>query len=485
MSEIDGIKNAIGLDSAQKTAIEQVVNVYEKNLSRNQTLNEYYDGEITITDFGVQINNDALKEDAVCYWPQKAVDVLAERIRFDGFVFDNGETDETLDEILRRNRMVNAYKRFTPSKLIHGCSFACVNRVDGKAEIKFHSAETAAAIPDGNHDSGTIGAGMVIAKTEVTQWSYNKRVPTVVNVYMPGHVIVITRNDLNKWVAETTKLDEQSPMMFAFTHKANGHKPFGVSRITKSVRGYTRAAMRTMYHMEASGAFYAFPKLALMGLTDEQFEELSHNKQKLAVDSVLLGTSDNDGKSPTPYQFTGNSPNPFIDELRCYAGFVAGATGVPLTSLGIVQDNPSSADAMTAAREDLCVIAQSDADDDKEVLNKIITLALAVEKNLTVDELLSQYPMYDGIMAHFQSPFIYSEASQADSAMKIASVAPWYSGTDVFLEKLSFDQPTIARMRRARDENNASATLDALISSMAAPTTETIGNGDGSQQSDL
>lgn len=484
MSEIDGIKNAIGLDGKQKSAINQVVDVYNKNLSRNKMLHEYYDGDITINDFGVQINNDALKEDAVCYWPQKAVDVLAERIRFDGFVFDQSAdiedgTDATLEAIMHRNRVINAYKRFTPSKLIHGCSFVCVNNAGGKAEIKFHSAETAAAIPDGNHDSGVIGAGMAIAKTEVTSWSFNKRVPTVVNVYMPGQVIVITRENANKWVAVTHEVEEKSPMMFAFTHKANGHKPFGVSRITSAVRGYTRAAMRTMYHMEGSGAFYAFPKLALMGLTDEQFDELAENKHKVAVDSVLLGTRDNDGNAPTPYQFSGNSPQPFIDELRCYAGFVAGATGVPLTSLGIVQDNPSSADAMTSAREDLCVMAQSDADDDKEVLEKLIVLALAVEKNLTVDDLLSQYPMYDGIIAHFQSPFIYSEAAMADSAMKVATVAPWYSGTDVFLEKLNFDQATIARMRRARDEYNASATIDALISSMATPT-ETMENGDGS-----
>ena len=483
MSEIDGIKNADGLTTAQTTAIEQLVDVYNKNLTRNTMLHEYYDGDITITDFGVEIDGDALKNDAVCYWPQKAVDVLAERIRFDGFVLNDDEENSVLDGILRRNRMLNAYKRFTPSKLIHGCSFACVNNVDNHAEIKFHSAETAAAIPDGTHDSGTIGAGMVIARTAVAPWSFFKRVPSVVNVYLPGQVVILTRENANKWTAKAHDLEEQSPMMFAFTHKANGHKPFGVSRISKAVRGYTRAAMRAMYHMQASGAFYAFPQRAIMGLTDEQFEEMVNNKQKMYVDNVLLGTRDAEGNSPSLYQITGNSPQPFIDELRCYAGFIAGATGVPLTSLGIVQDNPASADAMTSAREDLCVMAQSDADDDKEVLNKLITMALAVELNLTVDELMEQYPIYDGIMAHFQSPFIYSESAQADSAMKIATVAPWYSGTDVFLEKLNFDQPTISRMRRDRDEYKASATLDALISSMTP--TEQMEQVDDSQQSNV
>ena len=484
MSEINGIKNADGLNNTQKDIIDNLVRVYNKNLSRNQMLHEYYDGDITITDFGVEVDKEALKDDAVCYWPQKAVDVLAERIRFDGFVFADGKTvDDTLNAIVKRNKMVSAYERFLPSKLIHGCLFACVNNVDDKAEIKFHSAETAAAIPDGNHDSGTIGAGMVIAKSATTSWSKHRQVPTVVNVYLPGQIIVISRITKSKWVAEINNIEERSPMMFAFTHKANGHKPFGVSRITKAVRGYTRAAMRTMYHMEASGTFYAFPKYALMGLTDEQYDSMVNKKMKAYVDSVLLGTRDDDGHSPTPYQFSGNSPQPFIEELRCYAGFVSGATGVPLTSLGIVQDNPSSADAMTAAREDLCVMAQKDADNDKEVLNKLITMALAVENNLTVNELLDKYPIYDGIMAHTQSPFIYSKASKADSAMKIASVAPWFTNTDVFLEELDFDQPTIARMRRARDEYNASATLDALISSMAGeaePTTETMESGDGS-----
>lgn len=40
-----------------------------------------------------------------------------------------------------------------------------------------------------------------------------------------------------------------------------------------------------------------------------------------------------------------------------YAKMFSGVTGVPLNILGVVQDNPSSAEAIMTSREDVCSIS--------------------------------------------------------------------------------------------------------------------------------
>jgi hypothetical protein len=94
--------------------------------------------------------------------------------------------------------------------------------------------------------------------------------------------------------------------------------------------------------MQVSGAFYSMVKLYMTGLTDE---------------------------------------------LRALACQFSGATGVPLNSLGIVQDNPSSAEAIQAAREDICLVAERDIEADKATLRRVMQAAMSVEKNTTVDML--------------------------------------------------------------------------------------------------
>lgn len=353
MAHFGKILETNDLAPEQREILEELLRVFHGVQPRNKMLRDYYEGDIYVPDYGVSINPDLLQNDQVCYWPDKAVNALAERINFDRYVFADGHQDAALDAIMRSNRVGNAYSRYLPTKLTFGCMFGVVNASPKGAQIRFHSAQTGAAIPDGNHDSGTIGAGFVISK-----WGrVTKRgavVPTEIVLYEPKRVTILARIDRDYWyVADTAETPEESPLMFAFAHKSTGMKPFGQSRINKAVRSLTRDAVRTMWHMEISSAFHAAPKLALLGLDDEQFDALSQRKPQLYMDSVFMSTRDGNGNVPELKQISGNSPQPFIEQLRCLAGFFSGATGVPISSLGIVQDNPISAEAMATSKKTL------------------------------------------------------------------------------------------------------------------------------------
>lgn len=60
-----------------------------------------------------------------------------------------------------------------------------------------------------------------------------------------------------------------------------------------------------------------------------------------------------DGNAPMLAQLPGNSSQVLIDIIRCDVTLFSGATGVPLNSMGVIQDNPSSADAIETMRKDI------------------------------------------------------------------------------------------------------------------------------------
>ena len=153
------------------------------------------------------------------------------------------------------------------------------------------------------------------------------------------------------------------------------------------------------------------------------------NKLKYQLDRVIATETDENGDNHTTIQqLSGNSPQPFVEELRALACQFSGATGVPLNSLGIVQDNPSSAEAIGASREDICLVAQRDIDADRKTIERVIRAALAVERNTTTDRLDESDR---SITASFADPLIHSRSEMADWVVKVNSVRPGFGQTDV------------------------------------------------------
>lgn len=454
-----GLPDAQGLAAGQKATLQWLLQVRNDVSGRNGKLDAYYDGSIRVNDFGVTIETDKLENDFACHWPEKAVDSLAERERLDGFVFEDGYTDDALESACILNNIASAYTRYNVSKLTHGVMFACVNNVGGVPQVRFHSAETAWAEPDENYDSGKVASGFVIAEQRRTEWSGKRTVPTKVNFYERGRVTEIRQYDRGKWRADVHALPHGECMMYAFVHKSTGTHPFGQSRITRFVQRLTNAAVRTTWHMELSGAFYAMPKYAALGLTDAQFNAMMQNKPKFYMDSMMLFTRDKQGNVPELVQFRGSDPTPFISELEYYAGQFCGATGVPMSSL-VDTGHYTSSDAMAAASNGLVVAAKNDILADSRTLREMALMMMAVAGNTTVDQLSDEQKT---VTAHFLDADMPSRSQLADSTLKNISAFPWLANTDLALERVGFEQSDIMRVRRARDSWSASQTLDAML----------------------
>lgn len=453
MIGFSGIRDADGLPGELRPVIEQLVTVGASTMHRNLMLSRYYDGEIVVEDRGRRVSAKQLENDQVCYWPEAVVDKLAERIRLESFVTSDGP-DETLDAIMDASNVVNEYASFLTSKLVHGPMFCAVNNTPSGVRVRMHNALDAAALPDPERRPGFVGAGMCVARMERTPWS-SAAVPTQVNLYTPGAVTVIRRADPSHWRAESVGVPERDPMFFAFVHKRSGERPFGKSRITRAIRCYTEDAVRVLWNHEVAASVYSQPMRALLGLSDEQYDALmAKGKDATYNDRMLLAGVNGEGQAPTLTQLTASSPEPYIASLRMLASLVSGASGVPLASLGVTTDNPSSADAIQAAREDICLVAEDDIAADKWTLRRVAMCAMAVNEGIPTDQLTERQR---SVSAHFANPTIPSLNARASFVQMVSSVDDGFGKTSVGREMLGFDSATIARLES--DETRA-ATAD-------------------------
>lgn len=460
MENLSTALGAVGLAPEDRATLEALLNVYDGVKKRNEVLRNYYEGDITPPSIGLDNIPVNVHVDMQCDWPRKAVTSVSERARLDCFTFAGNEDDPIMKQIALDNDLAGSYNRHVSSELMHGCMFGTVNGVGkkGTAAVRFHTAETAAGILDVANNR--LGSGLAIADMKRTSWSENKPVPVQLNMHVPHAIVVLTQTDYGQWVAEKKEHPLDRPLMELFAFRPTGIKPFGQTRITKTVRNISDEVVRTLQNMAISAAFYAHPQKYMIGLTDEQYDKMVSSKWQYTIESMMLGTRDDDGNTPVFGQLPAVSPQPYIDIVRSYAALFSGATGVPLNSLGIVQDNPSSAEAIAAAREDICIAAQDLIESNSISLRNVALMAMAVAENKTIDQLSDQQKT---VMAHFKDPSMPSIVSQADAMVKIAAADPTFAGSSVFYEQMGFDEATRDRIMSDKTKAANTAALNALF----------------------
>ena len=292
--------------------------------------------------------------------------------------------------------------------------------------------------------------------------------PVQLNLHLPGERVAIIRDDQTRWHTEHVDTPLDRPMMVAFAYSPTDTKPLGCSRITKQVRDLVDDVLRLRLALVLSTAFYAVPMRAVLNLTDAAYDALSKKpKWTSYINPMFLATAGKNGQVPVLQQLPGNSPQALISLIEADAKLFSGSTGVPLNSLGIVQDNPSSAEAIAEARKDLTDEAEDLIDGQLvPAMRDIALMVMAVESNKPVSELESAQA---SVMPRFANPAMPSMSARTDAAMKIASVDEGFAGTDVFYEMVGMDQATVARLRsekrRAAGEGNIAALAGMDVSS--------------------
>ncbi len=438
------ISQIAGFPKEEMDRLSELIATFDSHSAKNEIKNRYYDGNIPLSEvnLGIALPDGLLKLEIGCAWGGKAVDVLAGRSMFDGFVGINGEIVEAIDKIVANNNLIGAYKKSCKDELKFGCVFATLSQdEDKKAKIRFHSPRTAAARWDGELNRIAYGFAIIdTAPDNDHNWT-----PTLLNYYTDEAIWVIKKTKIG-WEAEENTHKMGRPMMEALIWNADSDKPFGKSRIKDDIRRLIQGYVRTVANASIGLEFATSPQKYLLGVTDEQFEAVVNDKFRQYVGSLLTATTNPEtGEKPSFGQLLQGTITPHVDMLRILSTQFAAATGLSVTDTGVINDaNPTSSDAILAQSQTLVQNAKELNEGNAEALKNIILMALAIENDISFADLTEEQK---AIVAHFKNPAMPSVAVTADAAVKIASVREGFAATDVFLEMLGFDKADIRRIK--------------------------------------
>lgn len=441
------IPNSVkGLPPEELQMLQDLANIFNYHQFKNAMKAKYYEGNIPLRDvnLGIALPDELSKLEIGCAWGSKAVDVLAARSMFDGFVGINGADAEELDEIVEGNNLQTAYKKTCRDELKFGCAFATLSAdKEIKCRIRFHSPRTGAARWNGQ--KGRIDCGFVIVDTVKDESKSSTWRPSIINLHTEKAVWVITVLDY-MWVAEEHPHIMGRPLMEPLVWDATTDKPFGRSRIKEPIRRLIQGYVRTIANATIGLEFSTAPQKYLLGVTNKQYDKLINQKFRQYVGSMLLSTRDpNTGELPQFGQLQQGNIEPHVQMIRILATQFSAATGLTVTDTGVVNDaNPTSSDAILAQSQTLVSLAEELNAGNGDALRTIALMALAIAKKTTIEKLSDEEK---GIIAHFKNPAMPSIASTSDAAIKIASARENFASTDVFLEMIGFDQAEIRRIK--------------------------------------
>lgn len=446
-----------GLTGPEQKALDELVRVYSLHQAGNAEKEKYYEGHVALKDvnLGIALPQGIRNLEVGCSWGQKAVDVLAARSMFDGFVSSGGD-NAVLNRLIADNRLIAEYGKACRDELKYGCAFATLS-ADAAigCKIRFHSPATAAALWSG--EKGRIACGLAIIDTVPDEHLTGVWQPRVVNLYMDNAVTVLRRRP-DGWNVQRLPHRMGRPLMEPLIWNATSGKPFGRSRLKRSIRTLIDDYIRTVANATIALEFDTTPQKYILGVTDEQYDVLISDKFKSYVGSLLAATSNPEtGENPVFGQLAQGSLSPHTEKMRMTATQFAAATGLTVTDVGVVNDaNPTSSDAILAQSQTLVLLAQQLNTGNGDALRTIAQMAQAILRNVPPGALTEEER---NVMPHFKNPAMPSVAVTADAAIKIATAREEFASTDTFLEMIGFDQADIRRIRAQEQRVRGQKTL--------------------------
>ncbi len=426
-----------GLDDADFDLLRSAYAVWRAKRPRNMLRSVYFEGKMPLKNLGISTPGGvASRVRAVLSWPAKAVTSLSQRSVFDGFVSPSGSPDPLgLEEVLEANRFDLELPQAIESSYKHSCSFFTITRGDTQSGeppllLMPRSAEWSAGLWDRRRRemSGLLAVTDIDGDGQVSEMV----------LYTPFYVITLTKRPLKGWVAQYASHGMATLPAEPILWSPQLDRPFGRSRISRAVMSITDNALRTIVRTEVSAEFYAAPRMAALGLAQDA---MGKGKWEMAIDRFLAVTRDEDGNVPEVKQFPQMTMQPLVELYRSYAAQFSAETGVAISSLGIVQDNPPSAEAMYAAEKDLISEANAANRVHAASLKRLAQKIVAARPHTSAE--LEEARKLD---VTWVNPAFTSPTTAANALVQLNAVFPWLSESETALRFAGFSGSEVTRL---------------------------------------
>lgn len=422
--------------------LKKLLQVWQAKVPRNVLRDVYFEGKQAFKDFGVAIPPQILsKIDPVLGWVETGVRALTDRSRLEGFVAAGSSDDDPfgVGDLMYQNSFLSVFPQATLSSAIHSCAFLAVDDTVGSLRIRARAADMSAAIWD--FERHEVGAYLAITKLR-------DGIPVEMMMHLHDTVVRVVLSDAGKLSVDRYRNPLGRVSVAALPLKPSLKRPFGHSRISRAAMSFTDSGLRTIVRSEVQGEAFAGPQYWLLDADAEAFA--GNNKFKAVMGRVFgLETDPESDKTPDVKRFEGASPQPHIEHLRMWATLFAGDQNLSVSSLGVVQDNPSSAEAIYAAKEDMITNAKNANDSWGAGAESAMRMAVEWRDGVLPDGMKS-------LSANFTAPETVSPGSRADAFSKLASAVPGFAESEVGLEYAGLTQEQITRFLADRRRSGVS-----------------------------
>lgn len=450
MVEIMSAVAAHGLDAAEQRVLSRLVSQFQRHQSSNDLRSLYYLGKHSLRaagKLGMAMPSSLGKLETVLGWPAKAVSTLEHRLDVRGFVLPNTpDRDEGLAEISAANQLDIEMSMTHTASLIHGTAFTTVSAGDvqsGEPPVIIASRSAREATALWSRRTRQITAGLTVNPAEGDR-------PGQLVMWLP-HVVITVEAQRSGWgiVRQPHSLGRVPMELMSF--RPHLEREFGVPRITDSVMGLTDSAVRTVLRMEGTAEFFSFPQRYALGVSSEDFSDTFKNY----LNRFLALGRDGDGELPQMGEFTSSSPQPHIEQLRATAMLFSGETSIPLNYLGIVHDQPASADAIRAMEADLITVAERA----QRVYGVAWAQTMMIAQHVRDGE---ANPEMRRLAVQWRDPATPTKAANAQSVMSLVAAKVLPAQSRVTWELLGYDEATISRLEAAAAQERVSERMGAL-----------------------
>ena len=272
-------------------------------------------------------------------WCTKAVDSLADRLQFRGFKNDNLD----MTSIYQMNNMDILVDSAILGALISSCDFIYISQdEEGYPRMQ---------VIDGYNGTGIMDeiTGMLEEGYAVLDRDENGNIITEA-YFGKGYTDFYTVGQ------DPYRIENIAPypLLVPIVNRPDAKRPFGHSRISRSLMKYQNNVADTLINMAICSETNAFVQKYIVGTdVDTEFDT-----QRAWMSSFLNISSNENGDKPNLGQFQQASLSPYLSEIETQASLFAGECGLTLDDLGFSKANPSSVDAIKASHENLRLTAR-------------------------------------------------------------------------------------------------------------------------------
>lgn len=429
---------------------------------KNALKSDLYESKRNAEDLGIAIPTgmDHLIN-AVIGWPGTVVDVLEERLDFQGWT---GAGDLNLGDVFDDNQLAVESGRGHLDSLIYGCGFETVGQGDvsvGEPQILVSVESTESCTVEWDYR-------LRRAKSGLSQTRDDKGVVQMETLYLPNETIRFERVRGELVVVDRDQHGLGRVPVVRTLNRDRASDVNGRSEITRAVEYYTYAALRTLTGLEVNREFYTSPKWSALNADPEVF---GMSEDKSAAENRKAGFSATQGRlnvippqvdengEPVEvklHEFRPAPPTPYIDQVKLYSQLLAAESGMPAPYLGFVTDNPASADSIRQQEYRLVKRAERRQTSFGLAWREVAYLALLLRDGSVDPEAFRQ------VGVKWRDASTPTRAAAADEATKLIAAQVLQPDSSVTYDRIGLSQQEQDQLERERQRSSVTDLISGL-----------------------